>query len=486
MADNFDPASQQNSNLPTFSVSEISDALKRTVEDTFSYIRVRGELSGVKVAASGHLYADIKDDKSVLNIICWRGTMSKLSIKPEEGLEVICTGRLSTYAGRSTYQMIIETMELAGEGALLKMLEERKKKLAGEGLFAPERKKKRPFIPKRIGVVTSPTGSVIRDIIHRLKDRFPSHVLVWPARVQGEGAAAEIEAGIRGFNALEDDKRPDLIIVARGGGSLEDLMPFNEENVVRAAAESLIPLISAVGHETDTTLIDLAADLRAPTPTGAAELAVPRRDELLTLTLDHGKRLHGAITRFSNLLQERLNALIRGLKDPLRLLENKTQQFDFLSQKISAVFDRYLQHKRNRLIEMSARIKHPSALLDRANDKLNYLSQSLVKAGSKIIEPLDIKLKSTVRILENLSFERVLERGYSVVLDKNDAPIADADKIKSGDALTLLFKNKKRVSATAGESAPPPKPSNTSNTPKAQKKRTSPKKPSSKDQGSLF
>ena len=255
------------SNVPELSVSELAFSLKRTLEESFGHVRVRGELTGLKLAASGHLYGDIKDEDAVVNIVCWKGVMSKLGIKPEDGLEVICTGKVSSYPKSSRYQIIIESMELAGEGALLKMLEDRKKKLAAEGLFAAERKSPLPFLPQVIGVVTSPTGAVIRDIIHRLNDRFPRHVLVWPVPVQGDGSAEKIAAAIDGFSNMPKTggtmPRPDLLIVARGGGSLEDLMAFNEEVVVRAAANCTIPLISAVGHETDTTLIDYASDLRS-------------------------------------------------------------------------------------------------------------------------------------------------------------------------------------------------------------------------------
>ena len=267
-------------NVPVFSVTEVSGLVKSTVENAFDRVRIRGEISGFKRAASGHLYFALKDENALIDGVSWRTTAARMSLNPEDGMEVIATGRITTYPGRSKYQIVVDSMELAGEGALLKLLDDRKRKLTAEGLFDDARKRDLPMLPTVIGVVTSPTGSVIRDILHRLADRFPRHVLVWPVLVQGDGAAAQVAAAIRGFNALEEGgpvPRPDLLIVARGGGSLEDLWAFNEEAVVRAAAESTIPLISAVGHETDWTLIDLAADMRAPTPTAAAEMAVPVR-----------------------------------------------------------------------------------------------------------------------------------------------------------------------------------------------------------------
>src|SRR5712691_4555218 len=271
-------------NLVEMTVSELSAALKRTVEDAYGWVRVRGELGNVKYHSSGHVYLDLKDDKACLAGVIWRMTAQRIRLKLEAGLEVVVTGRLTTYPGQSKYQIVIDTLEPAGLGALMALVEERKRKLAAEGLFDEARKQLLPFLPEVIGVVTSPTGAVIRDILHRLADRFPRRVLVWPVRVQGEGSAEQVAAAIRGFNALADGgpiPRPDLLIVARGGGSLEDLWSFNEEIIVRATAESMIPLISAVGHETDVTLIDFAADRRAPTPTAAAEIAVPVRSELI-------------------------------------------------------------------------------------------------------------------------------------------------------------------------------------------------------------
>src|ERR1700691_5242393 len=311
-------------NAPEFTVSELSSALKRTVEDAYGHVRVRGEITGFRGAhASGHCYFALKDDGAKIEAVIWKFAHARMRFKPQEGLEVIATGKLTTYPGSSKYQIVIESLEPAGIGALMALMEERKKKLAAEGLFDEARKQLLPYLPRVIGVVTSPTGAVIRDILHRLAERFPRRVLVWPVRVQGEGAAEEIAAAIRGFNALPptgDMPRPDLIIVARGGGSIEDLWAFNEEIVVRAAAESAIPLISAVGHETDTTLIDFAADRRAPTPSAAAEMAVPVRADLISRTLDFARRAVAAWLRNQEARRGELRSAARALPDAEEVL----------------------------------------------------------------------------------------------------------------------------------------------------------------------
>src|SRR5215469_13427931 len=345
-------AARPAANLPEYSVSEISNALRRTVEDAFPLVRVRGEISGLKNASSGHIYFDLKDDKAVLNAIVWKMTARLLKLRPESGLEVVCTGRITTYPGSSRYQLIVDQIELAGRGALMAMLEERKKKLAAEGLFAAAHKRKLPFLPEVIGVVTSPTGAVLRDIMHRLNARFPRRVLLWSVAVQGERAAAEVAAAIRGFNAIQPGgrlPRPDLLIVARGGGSFEDLMAFNEEVVVRAAYESTIPLISAVGHETDTTLIDFAADMRAPTPTAAAELAVPVRSELLAQTLELERRF---VRSFGKAMEDRrrhLAQLVRVLPRAESLFAGPRQRLDSVSDKLQHALRRNLQIHQVRL-----------------------------------------------------------------------------------------------------------------------------------------
>src|SRR5258706_631242 len=349
-------------NLPEFSVTELSAALKRTVEDQFALVRVRGEISGLKFHSSGHVYFDLKDDKAVLNAVIWRGTVPRLRVRPEAGMEVILTGKLSTYAGTSRYQIIVERGDLGGLGPLMALVGEGRKKRAAGGLFDASRKKQLPFLPDVIGVVTSPTGAVIRDIMHRLDARFPRRVLLWPVAVQGEKAAAEIAAAITGFNAFGGQlhrnlPRPDLIIVARGGGSVEDLMAFNDEAVVRAAAASLIPLISAVGHETDTTLIDFAADIRAPTPTAAAELAVPVRAELLAQTLDFERRFVRCFGKGMEDRRPHLAQLIRVVPRAESLFATPRQRLDLASDKLAQSLRRNLQIHRTAFTEAAAQLR---------------------------------------------------------------------------------------------------------------------------------
>src|ERR1700704_2649944 len=354
------PGSAPGANLPEYTVSELSLALKRSVEENFSHVRVRGEISGFKQHGSGHCYFALKDADAVLDAVCWRQTAIRIPLKPEDGMEVVCTGRLTTYPGRSKYQLVIDTIELAGIGALLRILEERRQRLAAEGLFDPERKKQLPFLPEVIGIVTSPTGAVIRDILHRLADRFPRRVLLWPVAVQGEGAAAQIAAAIHGFNRLAAGgpvSRPDLLIIARGGGSLEDLMPFNEEIVVRAAAASVIPLISAVGHETDTTLIDHASDRRAPTPTAAAEMAGPVRLDLIGELNTKTGRLTGGLSRLFTSHRQNLAGLARGLPDPQDLLGAAAQRLDARPERLRFSIAARFAGTRQRLELAAARLR---------------------------------------------------------------------------------------------------------------------------------
>ncbi|HHL21986.1 MAG TPA: exodeoxyribonuclease VII large subunit [Aliiroseovarius sp.] len=365
-------------NTPEYTVTEISGAVKRTIEGTFGRVRVRGEVGRTMLARSGHLYFDVKDDRSVLAAVSWKGQVARLSIRPEEGMEVIVTGRLTTFGSQSKYQLNVDDVVVAGEGALMAMLEKRKKKLAAEGLFAPERKKALPYLPEVIGVITSPTGAVIRDILHRLRDRFPRKVLIWPVAVQGESCAAEVARAIAGFNALQPGgalPRPDLLIVARGGGSIEDLWGFNEEIVARAAAASDIPLISAVGHETDTTLIDFVSDKRAPTPSAAAEIAVPVRLELLSWVAEQGARLSRAMEQAVSGRRQRLGDLARAMPRADALLDSPRQRLDRAGEKLPAALRHVTTLRRVRLTETAAGLR-PGVLVAKLTQRRDRLQVS--------------------------------------------------------------------------------------------------------------
>lgn len=432
------------SNIPDLSVSELSLSLQRTLEESFGRVRVRGEISGMKLATSGHLYADLKDENACLSIICWRTTVGRLKIKPEDGLDVICTGKITTYPKSSRYQLIVDSIELAGAGALLKMLEDRKKKLAAEGLFDPARKKILPFLPDIIGVITSPTGAVIRDILHRLEDRFPSHVIIWPVAVQGDAAAGQIAEAIHGFNAMTTN-RPDIIIVARGGGSLEDLMAFNEEIVVRAAADSKIPLISAVGHETDTTLIDYASDLRAPTPTAAAEMAVPVRRDLLLQVRDDAQRMLSIMSRAMNYHEQRLHTLSAQLGDPQRLLNTKTQTLDYLSHKLSAGFEKLVTGRTSKISELSAMLRHPRQIMQEAGRTLTIWDHRLHDLRLRLFQRQDQSFQRAAELLEAYSFHNVLKRGYAVVRDENGLPLTSVAAAQGRHTIEVEFQDGRKA-----------------------------------------
>jgi exodeoxyribonuclease VII large subunit len=429
-------------NLPILDVGQISQALKGVVEQSFARVRVRGEISGFKHAASGHLYFTLKDENAVLDGVCWRGMAGKLSLDPEDGMDVIATGRITTYPGRSKYQMVVEQMELAGEGALLKLLEDRKRKLAEEGLFDEDRKKSFPFIPEVIGVVTSPTGAVIRDILHRIGDRFPRRVILWPVVVQGDSAAEQIAGAIKGFNGLTEGgsvPRPDILIVARGGGSLEDLWAFNEEVVVRAAAESEIPLIAAVGHETDVTLIDFASDRRAPTPTAAAEMAVPVRMELLAQLMDDGSRLVGGMNRLLGDRRVRLEGLVRGLPNLKHMVDEAAQRLDDWAERLANGLVVGLQHRRLRLGELSAGLTSPRQRIASERQRLVGETRALGQAARNILSEARINLKSASALLESYSYQRVLERGFALVRDSSEGNVRSVKSITSGADLTIRF-----------------------------------------------
>lgn len=406
-------------NAPPLSVSEISGALKRVVEDRFGYVRVRGEISGFKRAASGHVYLTLKDDKAVLDGVMWKGNAGRLGFAAEDGIEVIVSGKLTTYPGRSKYQVVIDKMELAGEGALMQLFEKLKARLQSEGLFDRDRKRPVPLLPKTIGVVTSPTGSVIRDILHRLSDRCPSHVIIWPVLVQGDGAAKQIAGAVNGFSAMPEDgpvARPDLLIVARGGGSIEDLWSFNEEEVVRAIAGSSIPVISAVGHETDTTLSDYAADLRAPTPTAAAEMAVPVRAEWLATLSDSKARMARSVQRGLATAQERLEAQRRLMPAMTDLLRPHQQRIDEISDAMKYAMGRNVAKARNRFASSEGALR-PVLLKQRlaqAEERLKRLDLPV----SLVRKPLDDarqRLDSLWRLARQVSPDGPLKRGYARV-----------------------------------------------------------------------
>ncbi len=506
-------------NQPTVSVSEISGALKRTVEEAFGYVRVRGELSGTKQAASGHLYYSLKDDKAVLSGVCWKGLASKLSFTPEDGLEVIATGKLSTYPGRSNYQLIAEWIEPAGAGALMALLEKRKAQLKAEGLFDPARKRALPFMPRRIAVITSPTGAVIQDILHRVQDRFPVHVQLFPVTVQGDNAAAEMLNALQSITRLQE--KPDLVIIARGGGSIEDLWPFNDEALVRAVAAFPLPIISAVGHETDTTLIDYVSDQRAPTPTAAAEMALPVRAEwqhaVQHLATQLSQRLHSLLVRKQELLQH----LYARRKRPLDIVHAMAQQLDDRSERLQLAITQQLQQQQSRTAAIAARLLSPVHVLARrelawqaAGDALqqwvrtylppkhtalmhlssrfSYAIERQVNSATQRILPIIPRLQQSMhsmleqrhtqmqhqaQMLEVLSYKNTLARGFAVVRDAGKSPIISAAQaannapsfIEFADGVTALTSNN-----TTPALAPP------------RRKKPTKKAPTDNSQGDLF
>lgn len=511
-------------NQPEFSVTEISGAIKRVIEGEFGHVRIKGEIGRVSRPRSGHIYLDLKDDKSVINGVIWKGVAARLATQPEEGMEVVATGRVTTFGGQSKYQLVIEDIKPAGMGALMAMLEKRKLLLQSEGLFAPERKQPLPFLPDVIGVVTSPSGAVIRDILHRLRERFPRKVLIWPVAVQGAKCAPEVVRAIEGFNAMTRGgalPRPDLIIVARGGGSIEDLWGFNEESVARAAAQSAIPLISAVGHETDTTLIDFTSDKRAPTPTAAAELAVPVRLDLLAHIDGQGGRMTRAMTNAVQARDQRLRDLARALPRLETLLDGPRQRLDTWGDRLPAALIRSVQLHRVQLSARSGSLR-PSVLrnrlemdrrrvdiatrlapglgrvitakreaLGRRADRLNLaplradiarksvaldgVSRRFSAAGLRQVNDWKIRIEALDRLRETLGYKATLSRGYAVMRG-DGAVVTDTKSAGKAAVLEVEFADGR---LTLGATAIP-KPTPT----KAIKKPAKPDDPSS--QGSLF
>ncbi len=519
--------------MPEVSVSELSGALKRTVEERFGYVRVRGEVSNYRGPhSSGHAYFSLKDEGARIDAVIWRTSFARLRVKPEEGMEVVATGKITTFPGKSAYQIIVETLEPAGVGALMAMVEERRRRFAAEGLFDAERKRGLPFLPAIIGVVTSPTGAVIRDILHRIEGRFPRRVLVWPVRVQGEGSAQEVARAIAGFAALAPETRPDVIIVARGGGSLEDLWGFNDEAVIRAAAGSLIPLISAVGHETDWTLLDHVADLRAPTPTGAAELCVPVRADL-AVTLDSLEGRHGAaMLRSLDRARDALRATARALPAGAELLALPQQRLDRAATLLPASLRAGVDARRLRLARCGSRLaaQSPGARLGRAVERLRGLDARLSRSvtvaaerrrhrfetvsmrlnaalaaraalalqenrnsrhrfdrlaerlrGSVISEHerRSVRLKGLSQLLSSLGYRAVLARGYALIRDEGGRPVRTVDGLAPGTRLGVELADGIVAVETLDDGEP-------GRAPRSRAARQTGKTPAPARQGSLF
>ncbi|MCO5130719.1 MAG: exodeoxyribonuclease VII large subunit [Xanthobacteraceae bacterium] len=467
-------------NAPEYTVSELSSDLKRTVEDAFGHVRVRGEISGFRgVHASGHCYFALKDDKAKIEAVIWRGSFGRMRFKPQEGLEVVATGKLTTYPGSSKYQIVIDALEPAGVGALMALMEERKKKLAAEGLFDEARKQLLPYLPEVIGVVTSPTGAVIRDILHRLEDRFPRHVVVWPVRVQGEGSAEQIAAAIDGFNALDEGgaiPKPDLLIVARGGGSLEDLWSFNEEIVVRAAAASMIPLISAVGHETDVTLIDYVADKRAPTPTAAAEMAVPVRAELFVEVGNLGRRAMLCWQREQERRRNDLRGLARALPSATEVLAIPRQRLDTATAALPRALTANTQahHRRFARTAGGLTLNVLRAQVAQARQQTSACGARLAHGARVALRQHRTRADHAGQLLAALSYKSVLARGFALVRDEAGRALRGRTAIAPGMRLDLEFSDGRvRAVADGDPRAAPIQP--------APKRR--PKPP---DQGDLF
>ena len=445
--------------LREYTVSELAAAVRQRVE-AVGRVRLKGEVSGFKRAGSGHLYFDLKDANAVIAAVCWRSSAVRLRAQPEDGLEVVVGGKLTTYPGRSQYQIVVDTVALAGEGALLKLLEQRRRKLAAEGLFDDARKRPLPHLPEVVGVVTSPSGAVLRDILHRLRDRFPRRVLVWPVPVQGDGAAVAIARAINGFSRLAAAgavPRPDVLIVARGGGSVEDLLAFNEEEVVRAAAACPIPLISAVGHETDTTLLDFAADVRAPTPTAAAEMAVPVRADLAAEVRALAERLGVAAARGLSQRGERLAGLARGLGRPREWLDRGAQRLDHAAERLgsagAAAHARWVHR-----FQLAGGRLTPAPLagrMDARGERLAALGRGLARDVGRALSERSRALAGLAGVLESVSHKRVLRRGYAVLWDAEARPLTRAAAISPGMALDIELRDG-HVPATVGQGAAAP------------------------------
>jgi exodeoxyribonuclease VII large subunit len=437
-------------NIPEYSVTELSSALKSTIEDNFGYVRIKGELSGINKHSSGHIYLTLKDENAIINGIIWRSSVAKIKIQPEEGLEVICSGKISTgynpgrYPGRSNYQITIDSMKPAGVGALMAILEERKQKLKIEGLFEEIHKKTLPKYPTSIGVITSPTGAVLQDIKHRISDRFPCNIVLWPVPVQGNDAAELIENAILGFNTLDESKiqKPDVIILARGGGSIEDLWCFNEEEVVRAVFQSQIPVISAIGHETDTTLVDYAADVRAPTPTAAAELATPAKDILIAELLENSNRLNSSIKNIVSMSRERVVSVQKLLPSYRNLFNLKLNEINILAQRLPTAIKIYLQNEITNLQTSSSKLnlKILKEKIKNSQNSLSSLKNQLTNNSKTNLSTQSNRVLSASKLLESLSYKSVIARGFSVVRNSSNIILTKKTDVLNDKKLNIETK----------------------------------------------
>ncbi|HEX5379394.1 MAG TPA: exodeoxyribonuclease VII large subunit [Phenylobacterium sp.] len=467
MTDIAPESAEADGNARPYSVSELAFALKRTLEDAYGFVRLRAELSKVTFHSNGHVYLTLKDERAAIDGVVWKGSVRNLSVRPEQGLEVVVTGKITTYPAGSRYQIVIETMEAAGVGALLAQLERLKARLQAEGLFEASRKQALPPMPAVVGVITSPTGAVIRDILHRIRDRWPCRVIVWPVVVQGEAAAAQVRAAIEGFNALGEGSavpRPDILIVARGGGSVEDLWPFNDEQLARTVAASAIPLISAVGHETDTTLIDFVSDRRAPTPTAAAEIATPVLAELRGLTLDLASRLHRAGGRLVEDRRGRIETLQRSLARVPDLLELAEQRFNHAKSRLGAALERNIAAHRTELIRAGSRLtptllQRPQAV---QSERLGRLVVRLQPAMSRGLDRAGERLQSLSKLYASVDPSAPLKRGFARVHRADGSLVREGASLSAGEGVRLVFADQARDAVIEGTPtaapSPPPKP----------------------------
>ncbi|MFT6331979.1 MAG: exodeoxyribonuclease VII large subunit [Lentimonas sp.] len=428
-------------NIPEFTVAEFSRSMKRIVEDNFGYVRIKGEISGFKKSFSGHLYFNLKDENSFLNAVCFKQMASLVDFKIEDGLEIIASGRVTIYEGRSNYQIIVEKLEIAGIGAILAAIEKRRLKFLEQGFFDKEHKKTLPFIPKTIGVITSPTGVVIEDIIHRINARFPTHILIYPASVQGKNSASEIISGVNYFNDLEH-KKPDIIIIARGGGSIEDLLSFNDEELVKTIFKSQIPIISAIGHETDTTLIDYVSDVRAPTPSAAAEISVPVLADLQKLNDNLYKRLVSYFNNFINHKENNLESSISNLTHPSRNLLILQQNFLQIFSQFKNNYQQLLEKKGRDLNFFSTRINKPSSNYDNLSEKISFLHKAVQNNFNNSLNHRNSQLKSYQDLLVSYSYKNVLSRGYSIVRNGKKI-INNVSEVKLGEVIEIEVYNGK-------------------------------------------